>query len=91
VIVASSVVQPAARLAGSRRQGLAGKARGELVLLLGMLLAHLGVAVFIVGVTLVKGYESEQDVRLDVGQTMDAGGYASSSSRRSVPVRTIAR
>jgi cytochrome c-type biogenesis protein CcmF len=41
-----------------------------------MLLAHLGVAVFIVGVTLVKGYESEQDVRLDVGQTVDAGGYA---------------
>ena len=33
-----------------------------------MLLAHLGVAVFIVGVTLVKGYEIERDVRLDVGR-----------------------
>ena len=31
---------------------------------------------FIVGVTLVKGYESEQDVRLDVGQTTEVGGYA---------------
>jgi cytochrome c-type biogenesis protein CcmF len=41
-----------------------------------MLLAHLGVAVFIIGVTLVKGYESEQDVRLDVGQTTEVGGYA---------------
>jgi cytochrome c-type biogenesis protein CcmF len=36
----------------------------------------LGVAVFIVGVTLVKGYEKEQDVRLDVGQTAEVGGYA---------------
>jgi cytochrome c-type biogenesis protein CcmF len=41
----------------------------------GMLLAHLGVAVFIVGVTLVGGYESEQDLRMDVGSTAHAGGY----------------
>ena len=33
-----------------------------------MLLAHFGVGVFIVGVTLVKGYEIERDVRLDVGR-----------------------
>ena len=31
----------------------------------GMQLAHLGVAVFIVGVTIVTGYQSEQDVRMD--------------------------
>ena len=31
----------------------------------GMLLAHLGIGVFILGVTLVKGYESEQDLRMD--------------------------
>ncbi|MEP7281952.1 MAG: cytochrome c-type biogenesis CcmF C-terminal domain-containing protein, partial [Rubrivivax sp.] len=41
----------------------------------GMLLAHLGVAVFIVGVTLVGGYESEQDLRMDIGSTAHAGGY----------------
>ena len=41
----------------------------------GMLLAHLGIAVFIVGVTMVKGYETERDVRMDVGDTVDAGGY----------------
>ena len=35
----------------------------------GMVLAHLGVAVFIVGVTMVKGYGIEQNVTLDVGQT----------------------
>jgi cytochrome c-type biogenesis protein CcmF len=32
----------------------------------GMLLAHLGVGVFILGVTLVKGYESEQDLRMEL-------------------------
>ena len=41
----------------------------------GMQVAHLGVAVFIVGVTLVTGYQSEQDVRMDVGDTVNAGGY----------------
>jgi cytochrome c-type biogenesis protein CcmF len=41
----------------------------------GMLLAHVGVAVFIIGVTLVGGYETEQDLRMDVGSTASAGGY----------------
>jgi cytochrome c-type biogenesis protein CcmF len=42
---------------------------------LGMALAHLGVAVFVVGVTLVKGYESEKDVRMQPGDTVELGGY----------------
>jgi cytochrome c-type biogenesis protein CcmF len=42
----------------------------------GMQLAHAGVAVFIVGVTLVTGYQSEKDVRMDVGDTVTAGGYS---------------
>src|SRR5688572_28111615 len=41
----------------------------------GMQLAHLGVAVFIIGVTLVTGYQSEQDVRMNVGDRVNAGGY----------------
>jgi cytochrome c-type biogenesis protein CcmF len=41
----------------------------------GMQLAHLGVAVFIVGVTLVTGYQSEQDVRMERGDVTRAGGY----------------
>ncbi|MGE5169966.1 MAG: heme lyase CcmF/NrfE family subunit [Rudaea sp.] len=40
----------------------------------GMLFAHLGIAAFIVGVTLVKGYEVERDVRLDVGQSVELAG-----------------
>jgi cytochrome c-type biogenesis protein CcmF len=31
--------------------------------------------VFIVGVTLVKGYEVEKDVRMEVGDTVSVGGY----------------
>jgi len=41
----------------------------------GMQLAHLGVAVFIVGVTLVTSYQSEQDVRMGRGDVTRAGGY----------------
>ena len=41
----------------------------------GMQLAHLGIAIFIIGVTLVKGYETERDVRMNVGDIVKAGGY----------------
>ena len=41
----------------------------------GMQVAHLGVAVFIIGVTMVTGYQSEQDVRMERGDTINAGGY----------------
>jgi len=42
----------------------------------GMHLAHVGVAVFVAGVTLVKGYEVEKDVRMAVGDTVHIAGYA---------------
>jgi cytochrome c-type biogenesis protein CcmF len=41
----------------------------------GMVLAHLGVAVFVVGVTLVKGYESDKDVKMRPGETVELAGY----------------
>jgi len=41
----------------------------------GMLLAHLGIAVFVVGVTLVKGYEAERDVRMRAGDATELAGY----------------
>jgi cytochrome c-type biogenesis protein CcmF len=41
----------------------------------GMVLAHLGIAVFVVGVTLVKGYEAEQDANMRPGDTLALGGY----------------
>ena len=42
----------------------------------GMLLAHAGVGVFVIGVTLVGGYETEQDLKMEVGSSANAGGYA---------------
>jgi cytochrome c-type biogenesis protein CcmF len=41
----------------------------------GMALAHLGVAVFVVGVTLVKGYESDKDVKMRAGDTVELAGF----------------
>jgi cytochrome c-type biogenesis protein CcmF len=41
----------------------------------GMVTAHIGVAVFVVGVTLVKGYESAEDVRLRPGESAALAGY----------------
>jgi cytochrome c-type biogenesis protein CcmF len=41
----------------------------------GMLLAHIGVAVFIAGATLVRGYETDKEVRMSVGDSVEVGGY----------------
>ena len=41
----------------------------------GMVIAHLGVAVFILGVTIVKGYESEIAVKMNVGDVAHLAGY----------------
>jgi len=41
----------------------------------GMHCAHLGIAVFIIGVTLVNGYETEKDVRMEVGSTVTLKEY----------------
>ena len=41
----------------------------------GMHIAHIGIAVFVVGVSMVKGYETERDVRMAPGQTVTEGGY----------------
>ena len=42
----------------------------------GMLLAHAGIGVFVIGVTLVKSYESERDLRMAPGETTTLGGYS---------------
>jgi len=41
----------------------------------GMLLAHIGVGVFIAGVTLVKSQESVRELSMRVGDTVSVGGY----------------
>jgi cytochrome c-type biogenesis protein CcmF len=42
---------------------------------MGMQVAHLGIAVFVIGVTMVGGYEQEKDVRMAIGDTVTVGGY----------------
>ncbi len=74
-VVASSAVNLRARLAplpGSLPARLRSQSRSYY----GMLLAHCGVAVFIAGVTLVKGYETERDVRMAVGDAVAIGSYS---------------
>jgi cytochrome c-type biogenesis protein CcmF len=41
----------------------------------GMQLAHLGIAVFVIGVTMVKTYETTRDVKMQAGSTTEVGGY----------------
>jgi cytochrome c-type biogenesis protein CcmF len=41
----------------------------------GMHLAHIGVAVFIAGVTVVTSYQTEKDVKMNLGDTVSVGGY----------------
>jgi cytochrome c-type biogenesis protein CcmF len=74
-IVATTAANLRQRLVSSHHRGLLAKLAANSPSYYGMMLAHLGVAVFIVGVTLVKGYESEQDVKLSPGETVAAGSY----------------
>jgi cytochrome c-type biogenesis protein CcmF len=57
------------------RSGLLAQLRRQPRSYWGMILAHLGIAVFIVGVTMVKGYEIERDVKMNVGDTVTVGAY----------------
>ncbi|MBA4178121.1 MAG: c-type cytochrome biogenesis protein CcmF [Leptothrix sp. (in: Bacteria)] len=43
--------------------------------MVGMSLAHIGVAVFIFGVTMVKSFEVERDVNMGIGDTTEVAGY----------------
>jgi cytochrome c-type biogenesis protein CcmF len=74
-IFASTAAGLRARLLNSQRRGLIAALGANSPSYYGMLLAHVGVGVFVIGVTLVKGYQIERDVRLDVGQSAAAGDY----------------
>ncbi len=75
-IVTSSVTTLWSRLRQLPGTSVVAKLRTQTRSYYGMLLAHIGVAVFVVGVTMVKSYEAEKDVRLAVGETVELGGYA---------------
>ena len=75
-IVASSLVSLKGQLANVPKGRIGARLAQLPRSYYGMLIAHIGVAVFIVGVTLVKGYEVETDVRMEVGDTSHLAGYA---------------
>ena len=54
------------------RQAKAGKPTRSFI---GMQFAHLGIAVFVIGVTMVGAYQEEKDVRMSAGETVSVGGY----------------
>jgi cytochrome c-type biogenesis protein CcmF len=54
------------------RQAKAGKPTRSFI---GMQLAHLGIAVFVIGVTMVGAYQEEKDVRMSASDNVSVGGY----------------
>jgi cytochrome c-type biogenesis protein CcmF len=54
------------------RQAKAGKPTRSFI---GMQVAHLGIAVFTIGVTMVGTYQEEKDVRMLAGESVSVGGY----------------
>jgi cytochrome c-type biogenesis protein CcmF len=63
------------RPAGVSAAGLVARVRLLPRAMLGMWLAHLGVATFAFGVSMVNTYGIERDVRMDVGDTTEIAGY----------------
>ena len=62
------------RPAGGLRTSVLHRARQIPRAMIGMMVAHLGIAVFIFGVTMVRTGEVERDVKMDVGDTTETHG-----------------
>jgi cytochrome c-type biogenesis protein CcmF len=63
------------RPAGKMRTSWRGRLRLLPRSMMGMMAAHLGVAAFAFGVSMVKTYEVERDVKMDTGDTTELAGY----------------
>ncbi|TAK99668.1 MAG: c-type cytochrome biogenesis protein CcmF, partial [Aquabacterium sp.] len=75
-IVLGSLLHVWQRLqAGAGRTSLAQRWRAVPLSFWGMVVAHVGVGVFVLGVTLVKGTDHVQDGSLKEGQSVSAAGY----------------
>jgi len=74
-IISSVFVSLRIRLQASQKDTLLDKFREITPAFYGMLVAHLGLGIFIVGVTMVKGYETEQDLRMQIGESVNVRGF----------------
>mgnify|MGYP006086705419 FL=1 len=67
-IVISSLIQPVRSL--RRKEGVAGITRSAL----GMSIAHLGVGLFVIGVTITSAFGVESDRAMRIGETLEVAG-----------------
>ena len=74
-IIATMIVNIKQRLQSSGQGSIFARFAKQSRSYYGMHCAHLGIAVFIIGVTIVNGYETERDVRMEVGSVVNVGGY----------------
>ena len=74
-VAAGTVAQVAQRLRGAPQATLRAKAAAQSLSWYGMTVSHLGIAIFILGVTLVGGYETERDLRMSPGDRATVAGY----------------
>jgi cytochrome c-type biogenesis protein CcmF len=74
-IIATTCTQLLERAFSNRERGVIKNLVAQPASYYGMFLAHIGVAVFIIGITGVRGFESEKDVRMAIGSSIEAGGY----------------
>ncbi len=74
-IVSASITAIAHRFKQTAATGFFAKLRANSTSFYGMHMGHIGIAVFVIGVTMVKGYESERDIRLAPGETATESGY----------------
>ncbi len=74
-VISSVFVALRIRLQASQNGTLWNKLKSITPAFYGMLVAHFGVAIFIIGVTMVKGYEFEQDLRMQIGESVNVRGF----------------
>jgi len=74
-VIASTAVLVLQRLGANPAQPLLQRLQANSRAWWGMVIAHLGVAAFILGVTIVKGYESEIAVKMQVGDVAHLAGF----------------
>ena len=74
-IIAATLGAVVHRFKHTPQPGIIAKITANSTSFYGMHLAHIGIATFVIGVTMVKGYELERDIRLAPGAVAKEGGY----------------
>jgi cytochrome c-type biogenesis protein CcmF len=74
-VIFAAAAQVLQRVRGAPQSGLWAKVRAQPLHWWGMTLAHTGIAIFIIGVTLVRGYGEERDLRMAPGEKVAMRGY----------------